>query len=214
MKNSWNSNKKRRVSVTQKNRGRGGLRTHPPQIGNYQIIHERTLRFTAVAAAASTNITFADILDCIGIATTAIAGYELFDLVRIKRLDVWGIASLGTPSTISVVYSGTTAGSVGDVSLHTDTSLGFEPAFVSARPGGRSLASMFQPYTAGTAFTITCPAGAVVDLHVTFRDVPGEGTALQAALVGATVGSIFYRGLDGAAIAGTNFKPPAGVVQL
>ncbi len=181
---------------------------HPPQLNQYQLTHSVTLRFTANAAAVNTAITFADLLDTILMATTAIAPFDVFDLVRVRKVEVWGQAALGTPSTVQVVFSAN-----GDNNFHTDTSLGIQPAYVSAKPSSLSLASFFTGPSGTSAFLLSCPAGSVIDVSLTFRDnlSVAAGTAAQVASVGASVGAIFYRGLDGIAAAGTNFPVPAGI---
>lgn len=176
---------------------------HPPQINSYEVTHKTRIRFTAVAAAALAQITFQNLLDCILIATGATAGYELFDIVKIRSIEVWGQASLGTPSTVSLQFSTAT----GDRAFHTDTSLGVRPAYVKAVPSQKSLASFWQVSAGGSAFQLSCPAGSVVDCSLSFRTSTQAPVAAQNALVGATVGELYFRGLDGIAIATTNFPP-------
>lgn len=183
------------------------LEEHPPQVNSYEITHSTRMRFTATAAATNTNVTFASLLDTIVFAATTTAGYDVFDLVKIRRVQVWGQAALGTPSTVQVVYITAT----GDRAIHTDTSLGVKPAYVSARPNGKSLSSFWQITSAGNAFNITCPAGSIIDVSLSFRTGQANPTAAQSALVAATAGELYYRGLDGQAAAATNFPPPTGL---
>jgi hypothetical protein len=205
-----------RPSANKRQRPQGGAlmrierMDHPPQISGYEIAHFKRLRFTATAAANATVITFENLLDTCLMAVTAILGYELFDLVRIVQVEAWGQAALGTPSTITILYS-TPAG---DQSVHTDTSLGVKPAYVRAVPSDRSLASLWQIVTAGNAFLITCPAGSVIDVTLELKTTEAAATVALNALVGATIGEIYFRGLDGLAIAGTNFPPVAGVARI
>jgi hypothetical protein len=159
------------------------------------------------AAATLTQITFADLLDTMLVATTAVVTYDLFDLVKIKRIRVWGQAALGTPSTVEVQFNSTT----GDSTIHTDTSLGIKPAFVQCRPSPKSLASFWQASAAGNAFVVTAPAGSVIDVFLVFKSSNQAPVVAQNLAVGATVGEFYWRGLDGLAIAGTNFPPPNGV---
>lgn len=180
---------------------------HPPQIDGYQIVTTKRLRFTATAATNVIQITFQNLLDTMLVATTAVAGFDLFDLVRIKSVEVWGIAALGTPSSLRVSFNTAT----GDQILHSDTSLGFKPAFIRAKPDSKSLASFFQLSGAGNAFALSVPAGAVVDVTLQFKTTSTAPTAAQNALVGAVTGEFYFRGLDGLASAGTNFPPPTGV---
>lgn len=178
--------------------------THPPQLNLYQLDWSKVLRFTATAAAAGTQITYQDLLDTILFATTATAPYQVFNFVRIKRVSVWGQAALGTPSSVQVVFNGTSI--VGDATVHSDTSLGVLPACVHARPKA-TVAALYQ--VSGNAFKISCPAGSIIDVHVNMKDALDNAVAAQNASVGATVGGIFYRGMDGEAAASTNF-PPVG----
>jgi hypothetical protein len=182
-------------------------RIHPPAISNYDLTHSQVLRFTATAAASATAIAFNDLLDSIAVATTATAGFQLFDTVKVRMIEVWACAALGTPTTITVEFPNTE----GDSRLHTDTSLGVSPAYLRAIPSSRSTSGFWHLSGAGTAFAVTVPAGAIIDVHLSFRGSGGFSTALQVVQVGATVGSVFWRGLDGIAIATTNFPPPAGV---
>jgi len=182
---------------------------HPPQINGYEITHKVRLRFT-VTAAAATNISFANILDTILMATTAVVGFDIFDVVRIRSVEVWSQAALGTPSTVTVIFITAT----GDRSIHTDTSLGVKPAYVKAIPSNRSLASFWNASGAGGVFSISCPAGSIVDCSFSFRTTNAIAVAAANALVGATVGEVYYRGLDGLAAAATNFPPIAGVATI
>jgi hypothetical protein len=181
---------------------------HPPQINGYEITHKKRLRFTVLAGVVNSAISFADLLDLIVLSTTAIQGYDVFDVVKVQSIEVWGQAALGTPNTITVYFTTST----GDRSVHTDTSLGVKPAYVKAVPSQKSLASFWQSSAAGNCFSITVPAGSVIDLNLSFKTA--EFTAPQGtqnALVGATVGDIYYRGMDAANSASTNFPPIIGV---
>jgi len=182
---------------------------HPPQINGYNISHKIRLRFT-VTAAAATNISYANILDSILVATSAVAGFDLFDIVKIRSVEVWSAAALGTPSTVTVIFITTT----GDRSIHTDTSLGVKPAYVKAVPSKLSLAAFWNATAAGGVFSILCPAGSIVDCSFSFRTTNAVAVAAANALVGATIGELYYRGLDGLAIAGTNFPPINGVATI
>jgi len=183
---------------------------HPPQIDSYQVIHSTTLRFTITAATVQKQFTFGNLLDSMLVAVTAILGYQLFDLVRIRKIRVWGQAALGTPSTCEVQFNTST----GDTNIHTDTSLGIKPAYVHAKPSPLSLASFWSLNTAGNCFSITAPAGSIIDVHLSFKTSSNSPTAVANALVGANIGEFYFRGLDGLAIAATNFVPPAGVQSI
>lgn len=184
------------------------LQVHPPQINDYEISHKKRLRYTCIAGQTNFAVTYADLLDTILFASTAILGYDVFDIVKVKGIMVWSQSAIGTPSTVQVEFATAT----GDRSVHTDTSLGVSPAFVHARPSAKSLASFFQVSAAGTCFLITCPTGSIVDVILEYRTSSTIApVAAQNALVGATIGQVYFRGLDGLNAATTAFLPPNGV---
>jgi hypothetical protein len=183
---------------------------HPPQIGSYEIAHGTRLRFTATAAVTNQPITFANLLDTVLIATSGTAAVDLFDVVKVRRISIWAQAALGTPTTVQLVY----ATSTGDRAIHTDTSLGVKPAYVSARPAAKSLASFYSVSSTNTVFLVTVPAGSVIDVELSLRTSLGTPVSAANALVGAQLGELYYRGLDGLAIAGTNFPPPVGLTTV
>jgi len=191
-----------------------GLLTHPPEIGRYEVTHSQVLRFTSAAAASLTDISFNNLLDTILITETAITAASLFNLVKVNWVKIWAIGALGTPVTTQVQYTGATIGQVGDFDIHTDTSMGVQPAFVWARPAKRSLVSEFQPGSANTAFNITCPAGSVIDVSISFRNRPGTLGHQAVAPAATTAGVVAFRGLDGLVIASTNFSPPTGIFSI
>lgn len=180
--------------------------SHPRQINGQQLKFATTLRFTATAAANAT-ITYQNLLDTLLVATTATAGSDVFQVVKIRSVEVWGMPAIGTAGTVAVEYAGAVAGSQGDQMIHIDTSMGVQPAHVLAKPSRFSLASTYQPSTVAAAFVVRVIAGSVVDVNVTFRGQFTTNVTAQNALVGATAGAFYLRGLDGLATATSNFVP-------
>jgi len=180
---------------------------HPPPITSFGITHSVKLRFTATAAANQTVVTFTNLMDTINIALTTVTAAQLFSRVRMRKVEVWATPVLGTAVTTQVEFVGSAVGNEGDTKIHTDTSMGIEPAHVVARPAARSGLALFNTGSANEAFRLTCPAGAVIDVSLTFRGLPGVFTATQNAPVGAVAGGWYYRGLDGLALGATNFPP-------
>jgi hypothetical protein len=144
-------------------------------------------------------ITFQNLLDTVIVATGATTGFDLFDQVRVNSVEVWAQAAVGTPVTAIVTFGGQVAGAQGDRKLHTDTSMGLQPAHVKCRPDPLTQAGQFQADQNGVeAFQLDIPTATVVDVSMTFRQpVTGQANATQNALVGATAGVLYYRGLDG-----------------
>lgn len=188
---------------------------HPPQLIGYEVQYSRTLRFIA-AAAFNNSINYQNLLDLILFTTSAIAPYDLFKTVRVKCVECWALPAIASATSVTVIFDGQTAGSQGDRRVHTDTSMGIEPAHVKARPDPKSLASNFQLFGTAVAFYLDIPAGCVIDVSLDFKGdaIGSAAVAAQNASVGATVGVIAYRGLDGVAVAGTNFTVPGGIYQI
>jgi hypothetical protein len=183
----------------------------PPQLHDLELTHSTTLRFEVTGVATGT-VTWAKLLDTILVATTATAGSQLFKRARIRYIEMWSVQPVGTTNTISLSFNGTTAGSIGDQITHSDTALGTtRPAHVRAKPRALSQAAQFQPSSAAVAFSVTTTDYTIMDVAVTFKggnfqDVASV-TGVANALVGATAGAVYWRGLDGAAIATTGFVP-------
>lgn len=187
---------------------------HPPQINRLELTHSATLRFlSASVSAGRTNVTFQNLLDLMLVATTATVGIDLFQAVRVRRVRMWraisGTTPSFTPTSLSLEFAGDTTGIVGDQDIHTDTSMGVVPAHISARPSNNSLSSKWQVSSNNTAFYMFAPTGTVIDVELSYRSQfgPNVNAAAQNALVGATAGTQYLRGLDGVAAATTNFPP-------
>ncbi len=181
--------------------------THPPQIPDLNLVHGVRMRFVAVAAAAKTAITFQNLLDTWLVATSATTASDLFHSVKIRAVEVWSLGIISAATTVQVTYFGSAVGLYGPAKSVSDTSMGVQPAHIRAVPQALSPPAQFQQSNNNTAFELTCPAGAVIDIEMTFRNKFGLNKAAQNATVGATTGAVGNRGLDGIAIATTNFTP-------
>jgi hypothetical protein len=149
------------------------------------------------------------------IATSAVAGVQMYDCVRVKKVEIWA-ASSGGAVTCSVQFLGKNTGVNGDQKAVTDTALAIgEPLHVVAKPSKWSQAAQFQSGSSGAAFLITCPSGACVDLTLEFRNNYDASAVVGLAngIVGATAGDMYYRGFDGLPIASTKFVPQ-GVIGI
>jgi hypothetical protein len=201
---------RRNRRMNKRNRGEAAI-PHPPQIKSYGITHDVRLRFQS-GSAINTTITYHNLLDAINVATSATTANTLFTQVRVNAVEMWATPVTGAPATVSLIYSGLTVGAAGDQKLHTDTSVGIEPAHVKASPDRRTQAGQFQVYNTDVAFALVCPANTVIDVSMSYRNaVLGVTNVVQSAPVGATVGALYYRGLDGAA-ASTTTMPVVGAL--
>lgn len=182
---------------------------HPPPIRDLSIIHETRLRFVC-SAAFNGNITFQNLLDTMLMAATAVLGYNLFSAVKVKYVETWANSIVGSTTSVTVVFDGQTAGSIGDQRVHQDSSMGIEPAHVKAKPAPKTLASLFQVNSVANAFFLNVPVGTIIDVGLSFKqNLLGSAVAEQNALVGATVGAVYFRGLDGVAVAATKLNTVA-----
>jgi len=180
---------------------------HPPQIGNLAVTHSTKLRFITNAAVAQTPVTFASLLDTLLFAASTTAMYDLFQQVRIRAVELWAVPVVGNATSVQVEFTDQTLGAVGDARVHSDTSMGIQPAHVRARPQARSGTALFQASNPNSAFVLTCPSGTVIDVELSFRGLPHLAKLAQNVGVAATTGAWYFRGLDGLAIATTVFVP-------
>jgi hypothetical protein len=180
--------------------------SHPPPIQEYAVRHGTRLRFV-LTAGFSGSITYQNLLDTMLMAATTILGYDIFQFVKVRAVEAWASPLLGSAVTVAVAFDGQAAGFVGDMRYHTDTSMGVQPAHIKARPSPNSQASQFQVASAQNAFYLDAPQGSVVDVELTFvQSSTAQAVAAQNALVAATAGAPYWRGLDGLAVATTKFQ--------
>lgn len=195
-------------------RSKGGMardqlvhQTHPPPI-KPQIVHRQRMRFQCTTGGTQ-NVTYQNLLDTMLVATSATAVYEIFDVVRIRAVELWAASTtLGTPLTVGVQFNGEfTGGLSGDGRIISDTVMGTEPAHVLAKPDKRSASFQWNASTIIVACTLTVPTGAIIDFDLEFKNSVSAPQLAQNVAVGATVGQFYYRGLDGVAYATTKFGP-------
>jgi hypothetical protein len=186
---------------------------HPPPIQQYNVVHTAKLRFVTSAAFVGT-ITWQNLLDCLLIATSGTNVFDVFYAVKIKYIEIWNLPVVGGSSTVSITFDGTVLGVVGNQITHTDSSMGIEPAHLKVSPGKKTLASMFQLSQANAAFFLDIPTGTVIDAKLVYKSsTKGDVVAAMNVGAGLTTGALYWRGLDGVAVAATKFTAPAGIAQ-
>jgi hypothetical protein len=168
-----------------------------------------TMRYVCKTAVGLQNITFQNLLDTVLFATSATAVYDVFVAVKVRRIRVWFCTASNTtaPASITVIYAGITSGAIGDQRVHSDTTMGIEPAYLEARPTPKSLASNFQLSSTAVAFSLNVPAGAVIDVDLSFIGAFASSIAAAVVGAGATTGATYLRGLDGGNVASSSFPP-------
>lgn len=179
-----------------------------------------TLRFTTTGTGGSSfaNVTFQNLLDSWLIAGTATVGYQLFDFVKVRRVIVRALpgapqgSAADAGATVGIEFPGLVAGSNAGGKQASDSSLGTAfPAMVSLVPDKFCAAGLWQGSSATTAFVVravdatsTVVIGAIIDVELSFKN-SGDVNPLviASAIAGATAGSIYFGGIDGARLAAT-----------
>lgn len=193
---------------------RGPLGISRPPTIDPQLKQTFRLRFSCTTAAVGLQITYRNLLDTIFVASAAAVGWDVFDVVKLKAVEVWAApVQGGAPTPVRVRFTGN-AGFVGDGHVVADTSMGVQPAHIIARPQKLSLPALWSESNTGVCFELTCPVGAVVDVMLAFRQVDTVAPVATAHVpVVATVGQFYFRGLDGLAVAGTTLPADAPLVN-
>lgn len=180
---------------------------HPPPISGVTLLQRRHQRYVATANTV-VNITYQNLLDSVLIASSATQGFQLFEAVRVVKVECWYASMSSAIGTVSVEFNGLIAGFVGDQKVHQDSSMATRPAHVVARPGKNTAAAFFQPSSGSSCFQLTAPSGTIVDVVLEFRGQFNFATPVAFALVGALTGGVYMRGLDGLPLATSLLQPP------
>lgn len=210
----------RRAKRKQPRDQRQSVIPRPPAIRTTSLVYTTRRRFLCISPSTGVGqtITYANILDSFLVATAATTGVQLFDMVKIRRVQMWAPStSAAVPTTVQVCFDGKTAGSVGDALQHTATSIGMtEPAYLDARPSKRSQASQFQGSSSNTAMILVMPVNTILDVELTYVNALDNATptAVTSALVGATAGDLYFRGIDGGAVAGSKWTPQGSIAVM
>jgi len=181
----------------------------PFQITDYSIRHNSQMRFIC-GSNFNGEISYQNLLDCFLFAATAIAPYQVFTGVKVRSVEVWVQPSpvSVTPNIASVTFNGAANQIAGDQRLHTAVSIGQQAGYIRAIPSRGSNAAAFQISNANGCFQIICQTGTIIGVNCTYvQDLNGLAVAAQAASVGATVGALYTRGLDGLPVATSKLLP-------
>jgi hypothetical protein len=189
-------------------------RDQPPVLqGTPTLSH--TFRF--VATGTGTNaITYGGIAaigPCVGyIANSAVL--PLASSVKVKKVEVWCPAAAAGEASANVVWLANAANQFVPDGEKLRTVLGTAtPGYVLSRPPRKSLASdWFNPSgMPNTEFlSISCPAGSIVDVTLSFR-ISNELAPTARPVSTGAIGNVYYLALDNAVAAGTHNLVPYGL---
>ncbi len=200
--------------------------TTPPPLPVPMVTGQR-FRYRAVGHVINIEISWASIRNLIFLATGSTTAYSLIQAVKLSKITVYAPSRIGTsvgadaePGNVRILLGpGVQQNNAGTSGY---TFIG-KPKSVSATPVGTQGVKLVckvpansaigdwhwlnqLPTTAmPTAFELTVPEGAIVDLQLTLRfasDLSG-GAAQNVALVtaGATAGVFYYNNLDNTTVA-------------
>jgi hypothetical protein len=180
----------------------------PRELKNFELHQTARLRFQNATNATATAITWQNLLDTWVFASTATIGYQLFDFVRIIKIEMWAITNSTLVTTLGVDFGDAVTGVQGDGGSYQSCSVGSAiPAYLKCRPNPNSQAAQFQTTKVDTAFHIRtngAVGSTIVELTLEFKNSTVLNPSFATnALVAATAGDIYFRGMDGKAIAAT-----------
>jgi hypothetical protein len=184
---------------------------HLPQL-SIAMSQRETLRWQ-LKAAVSGNITAANILDSVAIAASSTSLYQFHEFFRIRRIRAWCMGDGTIPVTLAIFLPGPQAY---DGQYKTDTSMSVSPAHLDIVPNDKGLVSFWQVSSTNVMLQVTLPINTIIELVLDWKtQYGGTAVACSAAGSGATTGCVYRRGLDGTALAATNYVPavPSGGAQ-
>lgn len=165
------------------------------------------LKFVCSTSSSLKDITWANIMDWVVIATTSTTGYDLFYNVRLHAVEIWSpdADTSVIPSNCSISFPSTTQG---DERTFLCVGAG-GPGYVKAKPSNKSAGGLFWQATSSVvAFQLlNCNAGTLFQVSLTYRLGYNSANAAGQALSSATAGKVYLRGMDALPIASTSFPP-------
>jgi len=173
----------------------------PPPIDTVSQGHS-ILRFTATSAAAAVSISIGNVLAAIGgIGTIANSTIEsVASSFKLHRVTIWpAVVAAGSSQQAEVVWTNSgnyTRDESKSVAIPSGTAM---PDVVVNRPPKDALAAAWQVSIAGTTamFLLTCPAGSIIDVDVSWTLSNNFAGNTQAGYAAVTQGSAYYARLDG-----------------
>lgn len=180
------------------NNPRGTSSRFPPQLTS-SVIVKKKVRFNSGVSAGTSTIAANSLGDLWCFATAANAAYQIAEFVRIRKIEMWcSPPSSLVPSVISVDWVGGTPGLFGNSRKIVDTTIGFEPAHIVAKPpAGVQTGQWLLASNTANIVQIQYAAGTTIDL--TYEMVVRDNASVQAVtggVAGATIGANYVRALD------------------
>lgn len=179
----------------------------PPPFQATFVVHKK-IRWTALTSFTDTAITIQNVLQCYGVATTAVTGAPLFTSMRMRSVEMWAPATSGTQIRIDFEYVFGAGGFAGPSMVWSDATMGTaNPAHLLCRTIRNSIQSQWLQSNAVAFFQFSGPADTVIEIDATFVIQDATNVAASQTLVAAVPGATYIRSLDGLSLAAGNFTP-------
>lgn len=170
-------------------------------VPNLKFSYKR--RYVAIANAAG-NLTIANALASLLVATTPILGNSLLRVVKVKRIRIWApVVTQGTPVVIILIPVGDDASNnsyVDEQKTMTDSSQVIDRvAYVEYTPKKTHPSGSWHKSTAVSIplVSIIAPIGSIMDVdYVGELNVSNTQFGFTQVLVGATPGDIYARAIS------------------
>jgi len=185
----------------------------PPQLGNIIPHYIKTYRYS-MSSGSSILTTTKMIHGLGGIATANVTLQPFVGSFRIHSIRIWAPSASSALASCSVAWEGGLFGltkTIEDASISVTT-----PAFVFTKPPTGSTAAFWQGFaTNNTLFTITTNVpNTIVDVKLSCILSDNSSPPSTVVVVGATVGDVYFLGLDGLPVSTSLFVPlgvPTGI---
>lgn len=179
----------------------------PPPFQATFVVHKR-IRWTALNSFTDTAITIQNVLQCFGVATTAVTGAPLFTSMKMHYVEMWAPATSGTQVRIDFEYIFGAGGFAGPSKVWSDATMGTAfPAHIKARTPSRGIQSQWLQSNSVAFFQFSGPADTVIEVEAEFVFQDATNVAASQTLVAAVPGATYIRSLDGLSLAAGNFTP-------
>jgi len=184
--------------------------TPPPFLPTVCAGHK--FRFNCGTNTGNFTITRGNLLNLMVVATTTTTVARIYTGIKLKRVQIWvNPPVVGDPSLqCSLEWVGENSPSV----LHSDSTMGVRPAYISSKPpldSSNRWWSMSGSQEADPLFSLSLPVGSVIDITTSIRFVDNEAAVNEGGIVGALVGTVYYNYLDGVT---SGMLSPVGPVNI
>jgi hypothetical protein len=131
-------------------------------------------------------------------ATAANAAYGLFEAFRIRCVEMWAPPSSTGAATTVAIEEGPAGSALGNPSRRiSDVTMGqSRPAHVRWVPQRDTLLANWITAATSNLLLFTGPTGTTIDIHLSYTLRDNLGSAVSAAVAGATTGQVYVRSLN------------------